>query len=235
MNNDKFNILVVEDDTDLRESICLYIEVEGFAVTGVGNAKEFYRCLEQGSYDVAVIDIGLPDESGYVLAEKLRRNTDAGIIILTARGDIEDRVQGYAVGADLYLLKPVNIRELLAAIASMAKRRLERSQPASGLGSVWTLNRSNWHLISPAGIEVILTGREFDFLYQLALAEGKSVERRHLMNLLHYPDDDCVGRGLTELSRRLKKKIQQQTGLECPIHTYHSIGYRFSGSISIIE
>ena len=235
MNESEYKVLIVEDDTDLRESITLYIEDEGFAVTGVGSAKECHASLEQDTFDVAVIDIGLPDQSGYVLAEELRRNTDLGIIILTALGGIEYRVQGYAVGADLYLVKPVNIKELLAAITSVAKRRLERSQQATELEIVWRLNRSNWHLIAPTGIEVILTGREFDFLHQLALAEGMSVARKRLMNSLHYPDNDCVGRALTELSRRLKKKIQQQTGLECPIQTHHSVGYRFSGSISIIE
>jgi len=235
MNNDKFNILVVEDDTDLRESISLYIEDEGFSVTGAGSADEFYRCLAQGSYDVAVIDIGLPDESGYVLAEKLRRNTDVGIIILTARGDIEDRVQGYSVGADLYLVKPVNMRELLAAVVSMTKRRLERSQHPSRSVGVWRLKRSSWQLVSPAGVEIMLTGKEFDFLHLLALAEGMTVERKQLMTFLHYPDEDYGGRALTELSRRLRKKISQQTGLECPIHTHHSLGYCFSGGISIIE
>ena len=235
MNKSDYKVLIVEDDTDLRESIILYIEDEGFAVTGVGSAEEFYRVLEQGSFHVAVIDIGLPDESGYVLAEKLRRNTDMGIIILTARGDIEERVQGYAVGADLYLVKPVNIRELLAAIASMAKRWQERSQDVPRSGHGWKLYRSNWHLVSPTGIEVMLTGREFDFLHQLALAEGMSVERKQLMLSLRYRDEDSGGRALTELSRRLRKKISQQTGMECPFHTYHSIGYRFSGGISIIE
>jgi len=235
MHNNQLNILIVEDDTDLRESIGLYIEDEGFVVTGAGSAKEFYSCLEQSSFDVAVIDIGLPDESGYVLAEKLRRNTDMGIIILTARGGIEERVQGYAVGADLYLVKPVNIRELLAAIHSMAKRRLERSQHRSGLGCVWHLKKSLWQLVSPTGVNIILTGREFDFLRILALAEGTPVERKHLMTSLHYPDGDCEGRALTELSRRLRKKISHQTGLECPLHTFRSIGYCFTGSIAIIE
>lgn len=235
MNKSEYKVLIVEDDTDLRESITLYIEEEGFAVTGVGSVKECHASLEQDTFDVAVIDIGLPDQSGYVLAEELRRSTDLGIIILTALGGIEHRVQGYAIGADLYLVKPVNIRELLAAITSVAKRRLERSQQARELENVWRLNLTNWHLIAPNKSEVILTGREFDFLHLLALAKGTSVARNRLMTSLHYPNEDCVGRALTELSRRLRKKIKQQTGLECPIHTHHSVGYRFSGSISIIE
>ncbi len=235
MNKSEYKVLIVEDDTDLRESISLYIEDEGFAVTGVGTAKEFFRVLEQGSFDVAVIDIGLPDESGYVLAEKLRRNTDLGIIILTAQGGIEERVQGYAVGADLYLVKPVNIRELLAAIHSMAKRRLERNHHALGLGSMWHLKKSGWQLVSPTGVNIMLTGREYDFLQILALAGGVSVERKQLMSSLHYSEEDWEGRALTELIRRLRKKISQNSGLECPIHTFHSIGYCFTGSISIID
>lgn len=235
MHKSEHKVLIVEDDTDLRESIALYIEDEGFAVTGVGSAKECYGSLQQESFAVAVIDIGLPDQSGYVLAENLRRNTDIGIIILTARGDIEDRVQGYAVGADLYLVKPVNIRELLAAVVSMTRRRLERSQHPSRSGDVWRLKRSSWHLVSPVGLEIMLTGKEFDFLHILALAEGRPVERKQLMTLLHYPEEDWEGRALTELIRRLRKKISHETGLECPLHTHHSIGYSFSGSISIVE
>jgi DNA-binding response OmpR family regulator len=235
MHKSESKVLIVEDDSDLRESISLYLEDEGVAVTGAGSADEFYRYLAQGSYDVAVIDIGLPDRSGYVLAEELRRNTELGIIILTARGDIEDRVQGYAVGADLYLVKPVDIRELLAAVVSMTGRRLERSQHPPMSGGIWRLSRSSWHLVSPAGIEIMLTGKEFEFIHILALAEGKPVERKQLMTSLHYPEKDWEGRALTELSRRLRKKISHQTGSESPLHTHHSIGYCFSGSIAIVE
>ncbi len=128
MNNPTFKIIFVEDDQDLRESIVQYLEDDGISMTAIGTAHEFISCLDSDTFDVAIIDVGLPDLSGYVLAEYARLKTDLGIIMLTARGKIEARVQGYLAGADLYLVKPVDMNELLAAITNLAKRRTERSR-----------------------------------------------------------------------------------------------------------
>lgn len=228
-----FNIIIVEDDIILRESYLCLIEKEGFSVTGVGSAREFYKCLDQVCFDVAVIDIGLPDQSGYVLAEYVRNNTDLGIIILTAQSGIEQRLQGYSAGADIFLVKPIHMAELVAAITNLAKRHTERTpQPASSVDT-WLLCHANRRLVSPEGVEIRLTGKEFDFILLLAEAGGQVIKRRQIISSLKYPEDEYDGRAIDSLLLRLRRKIIEQTGKESPIQNAHSVGYCFSSHISI--
>jgi two-component system, OmpR family, response regulator len=125
-------VIIIEDDRILRESIIRFLSVTGMNASGVGSVFEFYQSVVTRNFDVAVVDVNLPDQSGFTLADYLRRNSDLGIIIITARDSMEDRVRGYGAGADLYLVKPVNMPELVAAIASLSLRRRERSIPVIG-------------------------------------------------------------------------------------------------------
>ena len=233
MDNPTYKILFVEDDQDLRDSIVRYIEDEGIAVTAIGTAREFFSCIENDSYDVAIIDIGLPDLSGYQVAAFARLKTDLGIIILTARGKVEERVQGYSAGADLYLVKPVDMQELLAAINSLARRHVIRSHQALASADAWQLCHSTWCLLSPSGDKIELTGKEYELVKWVANARGKVIQRKQLLALLRYSDDDHGVRALNSLLHKLRKKILKQTCLEFPIHTQHGVGYSFSGSIII--
>ncbi len=233
MNNPTFKLIIVEDDQDLRESIVRYIEDEGIAVTAIGSAHEFFSCLVSDSFDVVVIDIGLPDLSGYVLAEYTRLKTDLGIIILTARSKIEERVQGYAAGADLYLVKPVDMQELLAAIVSLAHRRVERCQQSLPSTDSWTLSQSTWCLVSPAGDKIELTCKEYELAKLMANAGGQVIKRKQVLTSLGYVEDESGIRALNANLHRLRSKILKQTSMEFPLHTQHGVGYCFSGSIII--
>jgi two-component system, OmpR family, response regulator len=235
MNDSAFRILIVEDDADLRESVARYLSLSGFLVTGVGSAGEFYRYIVQETYEAVLLDIGLPDQSGLVLADYVRRNTGSAVVILTAHSEMEQRVRGYSSGADLYLIKPVVMEELAAAIASLARRYAERSRTAAAPGgaSTWVLQQMSWRLISPSGIEIALTGKEFELIRRLVEANGRPVPRRQLLDLLFYPDDGGSGRALDNQVRRLRKKIRERTGVDDPIQTYHSIGYCFSYAIIV--
>ena len=233
MTDSPINILLVEDDQDLRETISRFLRFAGYKVTSASNAKEFYHCLALDSFDIAVIDIGLPDESGLVLAESLRKTSDIGIVMLTARAEIDDRVQGYAVGADLYLIKPVVMVELAAAIKSIAKRRSERLTIPPVPSHSWLLECATWQLVSPQGVVIELTGKEFDFLLLLAKAKGNPVNRKDLAEALHYPDDFYAGRALDNLVRRIRNKIRKQTGKDNLIHTFHSLGFCISTDVLV--
>ncbi len=233
MDNPTYKILFVEDDQDLRDSIVRYIEDEGIAVTAIGTAREFFSSIENDSYDVAIIDIGLPDMSGYQVAQFARLKTDLGIIMLTARGRVEERVQGYSSGADLYLVKPVDMQELLAAINSLARRHVLRSQQALASPDIWQLCHSTWCLLSPSGEKIELTGKEYELVKWVANARGKIIQRKQLLATLNYVDDEYGMRALNALLHKLRKKILKQTSLEFPLHTQHAVGYSFSGSIII--
>ncbi len=116
-------VLLVEDDTDLRENMQEYLELTGYQVTGVADAKGFYTALEKETYKVAIIDIGLPDASGFMLAKHLRTiGSNIGIIILTANDAEVDQVKGYKAGADNYMVKPVSGPLLESAIQGLLFR-----------------------------------------------------------------------------------------------------------------
>ena len=138
-------VVIIEDDRDLRESIIRFLSVSGVAAEGVGSVLDFYREIVVGNFDVAVVDVNLPDQSGFTLADYLRRSSDLGIILITARDGMEDRVRGYGAGADLYLVKPVNMPELVAAIINLTRRSRERVTPMVVSPSVepWTLERAS--------------------------------------------------------------------------------------------
>lgn len=233
--DEKIQVLVVEDDHDLRESVVEYLCLAGMTASGVGSATECYHTLSSGDWSVAVVDIGLPDQSGYVLVEYIRSNTSLRVIILTALDAIDDRVKGYDSGADIYLVKPVDCRELAAAILSLAQRQLaEVDQPPSTAQlETWALDRSGWALVAPGGINITLTAKEVRFLNLLASSPGKPVERETLLTSLYLRHDEYTSRSLDSLVRRLRSKIATVTGNTAPIKTAHSVGYCFSASLSL--
>lgn len=235
-----FRVLIVEDDQDLRESVVEYLAMAGFEVSGVRNAAEFYQAIALGGWSVVVIDIGLPDQSGFVLVEYVRANTDMKVIILTARDALDDRVKGYDAGADLYLIKPVDCRELSAAITSQAQRystRAAQQAPTPNLitsSDIWALAQSSWTLVSPDETPLQLTGKELQFIELLALSPGKPVARETLLLKLYQRYDEYTSRSLDSLVRRLRVKIMSATEVPVPIKTVHAVGYCFSATLRYI-
>lgn len=228
--NKNLKVIIVEDNVDLRESMLEFLSLSGIEVTGAGNGLEFYQALAKNSYDVAVLDIGLPDQNGYVLSEYARNNTSMGIIILTARDTIEDRVLGYSCGADLYLVKPVDTRELLAAIKSLIGRQRSNQQEtqSSPPNGTWRLNKESWAIHSPVGVRIRLTSKEFRLMEALIKNAENPVSRQNLITLLGYSDDEYSNRAMDSLVRRLRRKIETFTHLSSPIKTVHSSGYCFT-------
>ena len=222
-------IIMVEDDQEIRESIAEYLSVVGFDVTAVGTGIKFYQALAEQSFQLAVIDIGLPDMSGLQLAEYLRNNTAIRCIILTARDAVEDRVAGYDVGADIYMVKPVDCRELAAAISCILQRS---ANGRDGAKAPWRLNLQNITLVTPSGSVIPLTVRESDLLRALAVVPEVVVPRPVILLALGYRDDDYSCRALESLIRRLRRKIEQVHG-SSPILTRHGVGYSFSAPLIV--
>ena len=121
--NTETRVLVVDNDQELRESVVECLSLAGLTVSSAGSAAECYQILSSREWCVAVVDIDLPDQSGYVLVEYIRANTTMKVIILTPRDAVDDRVKGYDSGADIYLVKPINCRELATAVIRLAQRR----------------------------------------------------------------------------------------------------------------
>jgi len=228
-------IILVEDDLELQSSLLEYLKLTGLNAVGAESAIKFYQLLNAGEFDIAIVDIGLPDQSGFEIAQYLRQNSNIGIIILTAKGSTEDRIQGYNSGCDLYFVKPVDCQELTAAIQSLYDRLNSKTEFRSEQNSAaWFLDATNWTMTPPAGKPFTLTGKELQFLSLLIDNNGNPVDRNELMLALGYDVNQYENRALDALVRRLRKKLAEADGdNKDPIKTIHAVGYCFSAPAQI--
>ena len=228
---EKTSVLLVEDDDDLRASLETFLEIAGLEVAAVPNALSYYRALAERTFTVAVIDLGLPDEAGEVLVDFTRRTTGSKIVVVTARNTLGTRVDCYRGGADLFLAKPVDGRELEAAIRSLAGRSepqdMEITQPSPAPKS-WTLLRQERALIAPAGERLELRAMEFRFVLLLAQAAGETVSRRRLYDELYPGQGEGARQALESIVGRTRKAIALSCGGASPILTDHGFGYALS-------
>ncbi|MBR9971089.1 response regulator transcription factor [Magnetospirillum sulfuroxidans] len=236
-------IIIAEDEVDLLELLQECLNLLGFETVGVGSALALFRELATSSFDVAIIDVGLPDQSGYDIVEVLSKRPDMGVIMLTARGGTEDRIRGFASGADLYFVKPVDCRELGAAIHSLV-RRLDGNEPTAEAAppppakvapAAWTFDRTRWILRTHDAIDIDLTSAEVMLLEKLLRQPGETASRQELLRALGYEEDEAGNRNLEAIVRRLRRKVETVSGGKAPIQTVHSRGYLFSAAISVIS
>ncbi|NTU69098.1 MAG: response regulator transcription factor [Chlorobiaceae bacterium] len=234
---EKKKIIVIEDDRDFRESMVEYLELAGLNVTGVSCALEFYQALARGErFLLAIVDIGLPDQDGHVLAGYIRKNTEMRIVMLTAQSSLDSKVTAYRSGADLYLVKPIDFAELAASLSSILSR-LDAASPTTPAtmqaeANPWVLHRHDATLSTPVGDRISLTSKEFDLLEQLALKPGALLERTELLHSLAYGNDDLGNRALDALVHRLRRK-KEELDQRIPVKTLHGAGYSFSAPLVI--
>ena len=235
MQPDTIRVIIVEDDIDLRESLETYLSMSGFFVAGVGTCRDFYRALDSHLFDIAVLDVGLPDQSGIVLAEYLHSNTTMGIIMLTAKDSDEDKLKGYDAGADIYLTKPVDSRMLASAITNLGGRLKPRTVNITpeAVQAEWVLNKTNWILQTPHGDTAALTALEVNFLSLLSSSPGIPVSRADLLHELYNRNDDYTGKALDVMIYRLRAKIAAAGAVPLPVKSIRSTGYFLAASLDI--
>jgi DNA-binding response OmpR family regulator len=227
-------IAVVEDDIDLLDTTVEYLRAQGYPAWGVTSAEAFYKRLTTEAVDLVVLDIGLPGEDGITVALQLRERPDLTIIIVSARGALGDRLVGLEAGADRYLVKPVNLVELVANIESVGRRRARttsnpegRIQEGGGC-ALWRLATDDWDLSGPGGKITRLTGREYFLLHTLIEAKGEVVTRKALIAKIIGTHVINGGERLDVLIARLRKKSAEAFGHPLPIKTVHQVGYAFT-------
>lgn len=240
--SDPKRIIIVEDERDFRESMEEYLVLAGFDVTSTASALEFYQCISRQQFPLVILDIGLPDQSGLVLAEYIRKNSDMRIVMLTAQSSLESKLNAYRSGADLYLVKPIDFAELVASLNSILGRLDEngsvnaeqnQTQPSPANESEhWKLVRSDYSLFTPEGNNTSLTSKEFDLLEKLASSPNMVVERQELLKNLGYENDELGNRALDALIHRLRRK-KDELNHRLPVKTVHGSGYSFSAPIVI--
>lgn len=233
--DNRIRVIIVEDDIYLRKSVIEYLTIEGYDVTGACSAREFYYHIFAQTFAVVILDIGLPDQNGLVLAEYARKNSDMRIIMFTARCTIEDKLAGHEAGADIYLVKPVDFRELSASITTLLGR-LEKAQyePTQLIAeqSSWRLIRNKWLLLTPQKATIKLTAKELEFMILLVSNTNATAARLDLLNNLGYHNNESGNRSLESLIKRLRHKFTL-LNIESPIQTTHGIGYSFVEDITV--
>ncbi|NTV02785.1 MAG: response regulator transcription factor [Chlorobiaceae bacterium] len=242
-NNPKHRVIIVEDDVLVLNSMVEYLSLHGYVVTGVGSAVEFYSQINLQTYAVAILDIGLPDQNGIVLCEYLRKNSKTRIIMYTARASIDDKIAGHKAGADTYLVKPVDFRELAMAIESLVGRLNESGAETvpplaqqgvsqSAMPVSWRLVPGKWTLHTTFGGQINLTPKELDFITLLCRDRSTPSRRLDILKHLGYFNNESGNNSLESLVRRLRSKISR-LNIEPPIQTVHGVGYSFIGDISV--
>lgn len=218
----EIRVLVIEDDWDFRAALMTYLSGAGFVVGGAGSCAEAEAWLRTNDCDVAVVDRGLPDGEGHDLTRCLKEPYGRGVIILTARDGIENRLEGYASGADHYVSKTMDMRELVAIIQALAARLPRRKTIEK-----WTLDTVSWHLMAPNGQTVRLTRSEMALVRRLLTEPGEPVSRESLVRALGQAPERYDQRRMDTLMRRLRGKISRELGADLPIDTVHGFGYAF--------
>ena len=234
----KGHIIVCDDEPDIRDMIGEYLGRQGFDVSLAEDGKALRSILEGNQADLVVLDINMPGEDGLSLARFLRERGSTGIVMLTASGDVVDRIIGLEMGADDYLAKPVDLRELLARIRAVMRRAGENAggdnggsggqeSAASVRFGTCVLDLEAGRLFGEDGEEVPLTAMEFRLLKVFATHRGRVLNRDQLLEMAHDRNWDPFDRSIDIRISRLRKKIEADPKKPAIIRTVRGLGYIF--------
>ncbi len=228
----KQKILVVDDDMTSRVTLAGYFETEGYEVCEAEDGEQMWAVLNQETINLIMLDIRLPGDDGLTLLRDIRKSSDIGIIMVTGKSDEIDRIVALEMGADDYVTKPFNARELLARSKNLIRRTLnskvgEEDDDVKTF-SGWSLYADQRRLISPEGEDVRLTRGEFELLSTLVQRVGRVLTRDNLLDYISHREWDPNDRTIDVLIGRLRRKIEQDPQNPNIILTVHGVGYVFS-------
>lgn len=218
-------IYLVDDDPLTRELLGQCLEEHGYSVRTFARSLDFEAAFSESPCVLALVDIGLPDIDGFTLLQRLLNDHDCGVVMITARQDLDSRIQALELGADAYLVKPVEPRELIATIGALL-RRINRPHSESSDPSSWSFDPRRWRLITPNATEVKLTKTECLLLDQLVRNQGDAVNKARLIQGLGHSPAYFSDARLETLVCRLRRKLQAHAPDWDPIETVRGAGYR---------
>lgn len=234
-------LLIIDDDVKLVELVREYLQPQGFVIDACHDGESGLRRAENppegGAYDLIILDLMLPQIDGLEVCRRLRRSRDVPVLMLTARGDATDRIVGLEMGADDYLPKPFNPRELLARIRAILRRSAETAQePADDPADrVWIVGPLT---IAPGarevrrdGVAIELTTAEFEVLYALARCAGRVLSRDQLLQEIHGPGWAAYERSIDVHISRLRAKIETDPKRPQWLKTIRGVGYQLSKAV----
>jgi two-component system, OmpR family, response regulator len=231
-------ILVVDDDPEIRHLLRTALEREGFGVSEANDAASAKSRLDRGGIKLITLDLALGADDGLTLARKIRARSDIPIIMLTGKGDAIDRIVGLELGADDYVSKPFNLREVVARVRAVLRRHelVERStakhlQHERFRFGDWTLDITSRDLSHASGTKCDLTTGEFNLLELFVRRPQRVLTRDEIMDLLKGHEWSPVDRSIDALIVRLRKRIEPDTARPAHIKTVRGVGYVFATDV----
>jgi len=233
------HLLIVDDQPDILGPLATYLTQKGFRVSTAGHAGEARKALETSAIDLVVLDIMMPGEDGLSLCRFLRESRDLPVILLTAMAEETDRIVGLEMGADDYVIKPFNPRELLARIKSVLRRSnslpvKERLPNGTTVRfDQWLLQVASRELVGPDGVGIPLSTREFDLLSVFLNHAQVVLTRDQLLDLTRHRSGDAFDRSIDNQVSRLRKKIEIDPKNPLLIKTVWGGGYMFTAEVQL--
>lgn len=216
-------ILILEDDQSLNSTLCKFLSQNGYEIEGCIHAQDAYDTLYKSTFDMIISDVMMPDIDGFEFAESIRRiNAEIPILFVTAREDFEAKQKGFMVGVDDYMVKPIDLKELLLRMSALFRRAKIVSEKKLQIGSV-ILDASE-HSAYIDGEEITLTVREFKLLYKLLSHPKKTFTRSQLMDEFWDADSDSSTRTVDVYMTKIRNKFSECVDFE--IVTVHGLGYK---------
>ncbi|WP_413459622.1 response regulator [Herbaspirillum huttiense] len=232
------HILIVDDDRDIRTLLAEYLDSNGLRTLTATNGSEMRRVLEESRVDLIVLDLTLPGEDGLTLCRNLRATSSVPVIMLTARGEPLDRILGLEMGADDYLAKPFEPRELFARIRSVLRRtqalppNMAQPDVATMRFAGWTLDLTARHLVNKDGVVVALSGAEFRLLKVFLDHPNRVLNRDQLLELTQGRESDPFDRSVDIQISRLRQKLGDDARTPTIIKTVRNEGYVLATTVT---
>jgi DNA-binding response OmpR family regulator len=222
-------LLVVEDDLALASLMAAYLEKAGFQVSCAASGREMLAALAADTVDLVLLDLELPDEDGFVLVRKVRHTSGVPIVIVTARADVEHRVAGLEMGADDYVIKPFDARELAARVRNILNRAGRQPRVAEGVVSDGlTLRPADHMVVDRDGAAIHLTPSEASILGALIRARGRPLSRDQLLDANDNLEGPESVRSVDVAISRLRRKIERDPHAPSLLLTVPGLGYRLN-------
>jgi len=225
------HILIVDDDSEISSLLADYLEKNGYRTSTAGDGKAMWKALDERRIDLIVLDLNLPGDDGLTLCRNLRARSGIPVIMLTARAEPVDRILGLEMGADDYLPKPFEPRELFARIRSVLRRTQAAPGPAQAPESQmlrfagWTMDTTARHLVNPQGVVVALSGAEYRLLKIFLDHANRVLSRDQLLNMIAGRDADPFDRSIDLQISRLRQKLGEDARSPQIIKTVRNEGY----------
>ena len=223
------NILIIEDEEKVVQVLKAYLEKAGYNVYFALNGLTGIELFKKIKFDLVILDLMLTDINGEEICKIIRKTSDVHIFMLTAKGTLENKIEGLNMGADEYLVKPFSPRELVARVAALFRRLNNVSTSTLSFDNGNLIIDVNERVVKIKGSNVMLTPNEFDILYTLAINKGTVLTREQLIEQIFGLDFDGYDRTIDVHIKNLRKKIEDDSRNPRYIITVVKIGYKFSG------